>query len=685
MHTASLTPRRCVVVGVALLAAVLGGAAPRPVGAAQGGAAPAAVRVVRHVAQGGNLIVDGDFETPMITATVGYQTVGAGSVIGGGFTVTSGNVDVTVRSFRGGFPVHGGNQSLDLNGDGPGAITQAIPTTPGHQYQLTFFVSSNTGDPGHYSGPRMFNVLISGATLASYSVPASQTSFTMETQTFVATTTSTSVQFASTIPDNAGPVLDDIAVIDVGAVATPTPYPTQPPLPTYTPQAPYPTQPPLPTYTPIPSRPVAPTTPTLLYIAGGRDDASMRATLALLNTQARPMTARLTLYGADGVTRAATVTVNPDAQRLVPLAGLAPVAGPFGLRITASQQLAAQLIMTRLGHDADAVLGVPALSTRQYLAEGYTRLTFHETVSILNPDAARPARVALSLLPANGRIGRIGRTVAVVVAAHSHAVVDVNSLLTGQALSIVADSDRPVLVERTMTFGHDGHGSSYGLTMQTAAPTTATRWLFPEGTTANHFQTFITILNPGAGATRVTARFYSTVGTILGARSLTVAARSRATLLLSTILRASSVAGVVTSDRPVVVEQPEYFGSPNATGVAGSVVLGRTATNTRWSFPYGDTSRGQSEFVLLYNPSTLQTASVDVTVYSGGARVTKRFSVGPTARYTLDMGRAFPRMRGRHGVTLRSANGQGFVAEQTLFATDRGTLIGTESYYNSGA
>ncbi len=673
----------------ALLAALLGVAAVSVAAVAPLGAAHA----------DNNLIVNGDFETPALDPSRGLQTFETGGTIDGGFTVTRGNVDLTARTFYN-TPVHGGNQALDLNGFGPGTITQAISTTPGRTYQLTFFLAANPGQPDRYRGPRTLDVTAGAGPALSYSAPATQTYFVMETQSFVADGMSANIVFASTTPDIAGPILDDISVVDAAFAASPTPYPTQTPLPTYTPQSGYPTQTPLPTYTPqpgyptpapgpmppgptpMPSRPVSPAAPTLLYIAGGRDDAATRATLAVLNAQPLPITARLTFYLADGVTRDASLTVGPRTQRLVPLAGLIGSRGLFGLRVTASRQLAAQLVETQPGHDADALLGVPALATRQYLAEGYTRLTFHETVSILNPDAARPARVALQLLPSNGRAGR---TVTVRAPAHTHTAVDVDGLLAGQALSIIADSDRPVLVERTLTFGRDGHGSSYGVTMQTAAPTTATRWLFPEGTTTNRFQTFLTILNPDAGATRVTARFYSTSGAILGSRGLTVAPRSRATLQLGSILRASSVASVVTSDRPVVVEQPEYFGSPNAVGVAGSVVLGRATTNTRWSFPNGDTRAGHSEFLLLYNPSTLQPVRVDVAMYSGGVRMTRRILVGPTARYTLDVRRVFPGIAGLHGATLQSADGQGFVVEQTAFATDHSTLIGTESYYNSGA
>ena len=84
-------------------------------------------------------------------------------------------------------------------------------------------------------------------------------------------------------------------------------------------------------------------------------------------------------------------------------------------------------------------VGNTGLGTTWYLAEGYTGLTFGESVSILNP-GARPSQVWLELLPFGGRRSR---TVAVNVGAHSHAVVDVRRLMPRPSLSLVARSSQP--------------------------------------------------------------------------------------------------------------------------------------------------------------------------------------------------------------------------------------------------
>ncbi len=406
------------------------------------------------------------------------------------------------------------------------------------------------------------------------------------------------------------------------------------------------------------------------YFAGAPNTASARSTLALLNPRPQRAHLRLTFSFSTGATVVRTLDVAPAARRTVALAALVPATGVFGLSLTADQPIVAQLDVRRAGQDGDTLLGTTGLGTTWYLAEGYTGLTFHEDVSILNPDAHAAASVQLRLLPAGGRGGRV---VPVRVPAHTNLVVDLTRLLPGRALGVIATATRPVVVERTLTFGPHG----YGLTMRTGVTVAAASWLFAEGTTVNRFQTFLTILNPNATPARVTARFFGPTGRRLASRMLRLAPRARATLKLNDILTASGVASVVTSDAPVVVERPEYFGSPNAARVAGSDVFGRNGPAPRWSFADGDT-RDSREFLLLYNP-TPRAVPVAVTFYGDtGAPTTRRIVVPADARSTLDVNRLRPHVAGLHGSVVRAPDGAGLVVEQTIFAPDYGALRGTQ-------
>ncbi len=184
-------------------------------------------------------------------------------------------------------------------------------------------------------------------------------------------------------------------------------------------------------------------------------------------------------------------------------------------------------------------------------------------------------------------------------------------------------------------------------------------------------------MNPNATAATVTASFYGQTGGSLGNRTITVPGLSRANLKLNDVLHASGIASVVTSNAPIVVERPQYFGSPNSPEVAGSVVFGRNGAGMGWSFP-GGTTAGRNEFLLLYNPSP-QTVEIDATFYgTDGKTVNKKLYVPPTVRYNVDVNRLAPEVTPQHGITLRGANGLGFVAEQTIFAPDFSALASSE-------
>jgi hypothetical protein len=323
----------------------------------------------------------------------------------------------------------------------------------------------------------------------------------------------------------------------------------------------------------------------------------------------------------------------------------------------------------RDGKAGYGLLGVPAPDTTWYLAEGYTGLSFHETLLLVNPGPV-PAQVQLHLLPFGGRPAH---TVTVTVAPQSTQAIDVNSLLPRQSLSVIATASQPIVLARTLTFSDGG----YGITAKLGVNSPATSWIFAEGTTTTRFQTYLTILNPNSVATRVTASFYGQSGGSLGSRTVLVAPLSRANLKLNEFLNASAIASVLTSILPVVVERPMYFGSPNDAHIAGGDVFGRNGAGVSWTFPGGDIGRN-NEYLLIYNPSP-KTVNIVATFYgSNGATATKHIDVPPTARYNVNVNALVGGLTAQHGVVLKSANGLGFVAEQTIFAPNFSTLSTSE-------
>jgi len=400
----------------------------------------------------------------------------------------------------------------------------------------------------------------------------------------------------------------------------------------------------------------------------------------VVNPEAATARVRLTFYFPGAATATASFNVAGRTHRTIAVSSLIGPSGRpsrFGLVVASDRNIVPGLVLTRVGRDDDTLVGSPTLARAWYLAEGYTALTFHETVAILNPDPRFSARVSLLLLPANGRGRR--ETVAFLVGAHSEQVVDINALAPGRPLSIVVTSSRGVVVERTLTFSSDAAGAGYGLTTRLGQIRPAQTWLFAEGATVNRFETYLTVLNTSGAMAQVVARFYDSRGHLLARKGFRVAGLRRATLRLNDILPGrEGIASIVTADRPIVVERPEYFGSPNAPAIPGSDVFGRIGISPFWIFPGGDTA-GKSEFLLLFNPNG-QSTHARITVYqSNGSTASTTVTLAAHERGTFEVGRLFSGgLTSQRGEVVQTLDKQGIVVEQTVFAPDHSTLRSTQ-------
>ncbi len=413
-----------------------------------------------------------------------------------------------------------------------------------------------------------------------------------------------------------------------------------------------------------------------LYFAGVATQPGERAFLAVLNPTAQSAHLDLSFYYADGAAPGqAGVDVAAHSRGTIDLNRLAGAGHSFGLRMVADHAVLAQVRVLRSGQDGYGVLGVAAPSTTWYLAEGYTGRSFHETLALVNPEMTA-AEVTLDLLPADGATPL---TTTVSVAPRSTQLVDVNRLLPNRSVSVIARASQPIVLARVLTFST----GSYGITAGAGATTPSTSWIFAGGKLDPRYQTYLSVLNPNAEATFVTVGVYGRGGGSLGTEVQYVPAMGRATIRLNDFLsyHTTQVATTVSSDLPVVVERAEYAGDPNAAGarVAGSIVLGRNGPGLSWVFP-GGLSIVRAELLFLYNPSA-QAAAIDATFYgAGGQVITKRIWVAPGFQREIDVKQLVPGLGAEHSVALRSANGVGFVAEQSSVAPGFSALYSTQGY-----
>lgn len=99
------------------------------------GAALAGACLVAGSAWSANLVADGGFENPV--GNNPFQTFGVGAM--GAWNVDSGSVDL-IRNY---WQPASGDQSLDLAGNEPGAISQTIACQQGVTYRVSMMVSGN--------------------------------------------------------------------------------------------------------------------------------------------------------------------------------------------------------------------------------------------------------------------------------------------------------------------------------------------------------------------------------------------------------------------------------------------------------------------------------------------------------------------------------------------------------------
>jgi hypothetical protein len=178
-----------------------------------------------------NLVADCGFEDPVV-GSGSFKAFDSGTALGA-WTVNSNGDGVDVVDKTGGgygsYPVHSGNQSVDLNKSLPTGVHQALQTLPGQNYQLTFSLSGYPGSPGCPGTDPKTLTVTAGSTTNSYSFtpnpaisPQGNQPFEAEATSFTATSASTTLTFTPSNTGCTGPVIDDVSVVpSLGGSPTP--------------------------------------------------------------------------------------------------------------------------------------------------------------------------------------------------------------------------------------------------------------------------------------------------------------------------------------------------------------------------------------------------------------------------------------------------------------------------------
>ena len=308
---------------------------------------------------------------------------------------------------------------------------------------------------------------------------------------------------------------------------------------------------------------------------------------------------------------------------------------------------------------------------RRYLAEGAVNAFFSTEIDILNADT-QAAKTLVRIQPE----GQAERTIVISVPSLTRVTLSTQTLgaLTTAPFSTLIEADRPLVVDRTMSWDNSGYGSHAETAVEAPSPT----WYLAEGSTAGPFSLFYLLQNPNAATVSATITFLRPAGNAPVVRSYTLPPNSRTTVPVDNAapeLASTDVSGVITATQPIIVERAMYLDRPGQPFAAGHESAGVTATSNNWFLAEGATGSFFEMFVLIANPNpTASNVTVDYLLTNGSV-MTKNYTVAANSRFTIWVDEEqFPNLSGNRALAnvncsmrVRSTNAVPIIVERAMW------------------
>ncbi len=299
-----------------------------------------------------------------------------------------------------------------------------------------------------------------------------------------------------------------------------------------------------------------------------------------------------------------------------------------------------------------------------YFPEGCTRAGFSEYICVANPNPW-PTHLIVDYMAVDGGTGEKTNTQkSYSVNPHSRVTIDVGSEAGANkdvSVRVEGYHGDSIIAERAVYWnGMSGGHCNTGIT------STQANWYFAEGSTANGFETYILLQNPGDNP--ATAHInYMTVGGLVTGPDLILPPLSRTTVNVAEtaeVANATEVAAQVTSNNPIAVERAVYWNGRSD----GSCTAGTNAPRAEWYFAEGSTGTspgGQMEtYILLQNPGDTA-ANVNVVYINGaGAQPPVPVKVEAHQRVNVYAGTTLP---GDNQVSTTVTADKEIVAERAVY------------------
>ncbi|RJP28388.1 MAG: murein L,D-transpeptidase [Actinobacteria bacterium] len=271
--------------------------------------------------------------------------------------------------------------------------------------------------------------------------------------------------------------------------------------------------------------------------------------------------------------------------------------------------------------------GAPELCDEWYFAEGYTAEAYDTYLLLGNPgESGVDAHVFF--------YKESGEVVEQVcgIAPHTRYTLTVDDVpgMDAAAFSMQVKASGPIVAERAMYFSA---GKRTDGTVTLGATQPSTDWYFAEGYTAQIFDTYLLLANPGDDPVNAWVYFFMEGGGIVD-YVFWIGPHSRFTMPVDAfpVVGAASFSMHVHADGPIVAERAEYFNKGYIKG--GHVTIGASQPSQSWYFAEGCTRRLFESYILLCNPGD-RDAFVTIDYYLNEGSLRHEYMVGAYSRATI--------------------------------------------------
>jgi len=315
---------------------------------------------------------------------------------------------------------------------------------------------------------------------------------------------------------------------------------------------------------------------------------------------------------------------------------------------------------------------------KYYLAEGAQNAFFNTEIAVFKRATTLPdfTSIVAQFLGQNGR-----RTASPILGLNtgpnrgdlfifSEAALGLETFpLPDQAFSTLVESEKPLAVERTLTWG-GGMGAGYGSHAERAISSPAMTWYFAEGATHGAFDLFYLLQNPGSTAATATITYLLPAPRAPIVRAYTVLPNSRRTIYVDQEpgLAATDVSARIDADRPIFAERAMYMSTGGQPFTGGTGSAGITAPALQWFIAEGATGSFFDLFILIGNPSATSAAVTVTYLLPDGSTVEKLHQVAAESRLTIGVKGEDPRLAATAvSATITSTNAVPIVVERAMW------------------